>query len=83
LVKTTVTLSPRPLVRAGLVARTSVELTNCTLVAEMPPNVTVAPSTKSVPVIVTTVPPLDDPPVGALDDNDGAGAAARIGPAYA
>jgi hypothetical protein len=34
------------------------------LVAAVPPNVTVAPAAKFVPVIVTAVPPAVDPPFG-------------------
>ncbi len=38
-----------------------------TAVAAVPPNVTVAPLTKSVPVMVTPVPPAVDPLFGATD----------------
>jgi hypothetical protein len=39
-------------------------LTTTTLVAAVPPNVTVAPERKFVPVIVTAVPPAVDPLFG-------------------
>jgi hypothetical protein len=38
--------------------------TTATLVAAVPPNVTVAPAAKFVPVIVTAVPPAVDPLFG-------------------
>jgi hypothetical protein len=38
--------------------------TTVTPVAAVPPNVTVAPVAKFVPVIVTAVPPSDDPLFG-------------------
>src|SRR5580658_7887717 len=41
-----------------------VPLTTTTLVAATPPNVTVAPATKFVPVMVTAVPPAVDPLLG-------------------
>jgi hypothetical protein len=41
-----------------------VALTTMTLVAAAPPNVSVAPLTKLVPVIVTLVPPLAGPELG-------------------
>ena len=47
-----------------------VELT-VTLVADTPPNVTVAPLMKLVPVIVTDVPPPDVPDVGLTADTPG------------
>jgi hypothetical protein len=40
-------------------------LTTNTFVAAVPPNVTVAPAAKFVPVIVTAVPPAVDPLFGA------------------
>ncbi len=42
-------------------------------VAAAPPNVTVAPLTKSVPVIVTLVPPAVGPLVGKIDVTVGGG----------
>ena len=39
-------------------------LATITLLAAVPPNVTVAPETKFVPLIVTAVPPLLDPELG-------------------
>ena len=41
-------------------------LTTTTLVAAAPPNVTVAPATKFVPVIVTLVPPTVEPEFGEI-----------------
>ena len=41
-------------------------LTTTTLVAAVPPNVTVAPEAKFVPVIVTAVPPAVDPLFGDM-----------------
>jgi hypothetical protein len=46
------------------VAVIDVLLTTTTLVAAVLPNVTVAPETKLVPVIVTAVPPAVDPLLG-------------------
>jgi hypothetical protein len=59
LVTVTVTAPALP---AGVVAVIDVLLTTTTFVAAFVPNVTVAPATKFVPVIVTGVPP----PVGPL-----------------
>ena len=53
-----------PALPAGVVAVMLVLLTT-TLVAAVPPNVTVAPAAKFVPVIVTAVPPAVDPLLGA------------------
>jgi hypothetical protein len=39
-------------------------LTTAILVAAVPPNVTVAPAAKFVPVMVTAVPPVVDPVLG-------------------
>jgi hypothetical protein len=39
-------------------------LTTATLVAGAPPNVTVAPAAKFIPVIVTAVPPVVEPVFG-------------------
>ena len=51
-----------------------VELTTVTLVAAVPPRVTVAPLTKSVPVMVTDVPPFVDPELGEIEVTVGADA---------
>jgi hypothetical protein len=53
-----------PAACAGVVAVIEVLLTTTTLVAAVPPNVTVAPEAKFVPVIVTAVPPAVDPVFG-------------------
>lgn len=55
-----------PAACAGVVAVMLVLLTTTTLVAAVPPNVTVAPAAKLVPVIVTAVPPAVDPLVGEI-----------------
>jgi hypothetical protein len=54
-----------PALPAGVFAVMDVPLTTTTPVAAVPPNVTVAPVTKLVPVIVTEVPPLVVPLFGA------------------
>jgi hypothetical protein len=51
---------------AGVLAVMVVLLTTATFVAAVPPNVTVAPDAKLVPVIVTTVPPPVDPLFGDM-----------------
>src|SRR5689334_14751264 len=51
-----------------------VELTTVTLVAAVPPRLTLAPDEKPVPVIVTDVPPLVLPEVGEIAVTVGAGA---------
>ena len=61
LVTVTVTAPALP---AGVVAVIEVLFTTTTLVAAVPPNVTVAPEAKFVPVIVTAVPPATDPLFG-------------------
>jgi hypothetical protein len=61
LVTVTVTAPALP---AGVVAVMLVLLTTATFVAAALPNVTVAPATKFVPVIVTAVPPSVDPLFG-------------------
>ena len=43
------------------------ELTTVTPVAAVPPRVTVAPLRKSLPLMVTDVPPKVGPPVGLMD----------------
>jgi hypothetical protein len=53
-----------PALPAGVAAVISVPLTTTTLVAAAPPNFTVAPAAKFVPVIVTAVPPDNDPLLG-------------------
>jgi hypothetical protein len=53
-----------PVLPAGVVAVIVVLFTTTTLVAAALPNVTVAPATKFVPVIVTAVPPTVDPLLG-------------------
>ena len=53
-----------PALPAGVVAVICVPLTTTTLVAAAPPNVTVAPAAKFVPVIVTAVPPTVVPLLG-------------------
>ena len=53
-----------PALPAGAVAVIEVLLTTTTLVAAVPPNVTVAPVAKFVPVIVTAVPPAVGPLFG-------------------
>jgi hypothetical protein len=55
-----------PAVPAGVVAVMLVLLTTTTLVAAAPPNVTVAPVAKSIPVIVTAVPPTVGPLFGEM-----------------
>jgi hypothetical protein len=53
-----------PALPAGVVALMVVAFTTATLVAAALPNVTVAPAAKFVPVIVTAVPPANDPLFG-------------------
>jgi hypothetical protein len=53
-----------PALPAGVVAVIVVAFTTATLLAAVPPNVTVAPAPKFVPVIVTPVPPEVDPVFG-------------------
>jgi hypothetical protein len=47
--------------------------TSATLVAEVPPIFTVAPARKPVPVMVTVVPPVVTPELGAIAVTVGAG----------
>ena len=54
-----------PAAPAGVVAVMVVLFTTVTFVAAAPPNVTVAPEPKFVPVIVTDVPPAIEPLLGA------------------
>jgi len=67
----TVTLT-EPATWLGVVAVIDVALATTTLVAAVPPTVTVAPGTKFVPVIVMAVPPSVDPDAGATVDSVGA-----------
>ena len=53
-----------PALPAGVVAVMLVLLATTTFVAAFPPNVTVAPAAKFVPVIVTLVPPAVTPEPG-------------------
>src|SRR6202163_4767953 len=53
-----------PALPAEVLAVMVVLFTTTTLVAGAPPNATVAPAAKSVPVIVTAVPPAVDPLFG-------------------
>jgi len=53
-----------PALPAGVVAVIDVALTTVTFVAATPPNITVAPEAKFVPVIVTAVPPAVVPLFG-------------------
>ena len=66
-----------PAVPAGVIAVSEVALTKTTLVAALPPIVTVAPFTKPVPVIVTAVPPIVEPEFGVIEVT--VGAAAKTG----
>ena len=68
------TTSTAPAVCEGVVTVMEVELTTVTLVADDPPNVTVAPLKNPVPVMVTDVPPLVVPEVGEIEVTVGAGA---------
>ena len=49
-------------------------LATLTLVAAVPPKVTLAPAAKLVPVMVTAVPPLVEPELGETELTVGAGA---------
>ena len=69
LVTTTLTI---PAVCAGVTAVIVVAFATLTFVAAVPPTVTVAPSTKFVPVIVTDVPPAVVPVFGETDVTVGA-----------
>ena len=61
-----------PAACAGVVAVIVVPFVTTTFVAAVPPNVTVAPVTKFVPVIVTAVPPATGPLFGATLLTEGA-----------
>src|SRR5438093_119609 len=56
--------STGPAAWAGVIAMIRVALVVLTLVAASPPTLTVAPTTKPVPVIVIPVPPASGPPFG-------------------
>jgi hypothetical protein len=56
-----------PAAWAGVVAMIDVLLARVTLVAGVPPRLTVAPARKPVPVIVTLVPPLVVPVLGVIE----------------
>ena len=60
---------------AGDLAVIEVEETRTTLVADVPPKVTVRPVLNPVPVIVTDVPPAGKPPTGEMVVTVGAAAA--------
>jgi hypothetical protein len=53
-----------PALPAGVVAVMVVLFTTVTPVAAVPPKVTAAPLAKSIPVMVTAVPPATGPPFG-------------------
>ena len=59
----TVTLT-LPKVWAGVIAVTDELLTTVTLIAAVPPKLTIAPDTKLLPLMVTDVPPIDVPLFG-------------------
>ena len=56
--------SRAPAAPAGVLAVIDVALATTTLVAAVPPTVTVAPAAKLVPVSVTVVPPVVGPDAG-------------------
>src|ERR1700722_15473540 len=62
-----------PALPAGVIAVICVPSTTWTLVAGVPPNVTVAPVPKFVPLIVTAVPPAVGPVLGETPLTVGAG----------
>src|SRR5581483_5829634 len=62
-----------PAACAGVVAVIVVLFATATFVAALPPNVTVAPLAKPVPVIVTDVPPAVVPELGEMPLTVGAG----------
>src|SRR5207249_11179360 len=70
LVSTTATA---PAAWAAVVAVSEVLLTTVTLVAAVPPRLTVAPAAKPVPLRVTAVPPLLVPELGEIALTVGAG----------
>src|ERR1700724_3674557 len=62
-----------PAAWAAVVAVIEVPLTTVTVLAAVPPNLTVAPDRKPVPVMVTAVPPLTGPELGEIAVTVGAG----------
>jgi hypothetical protein len=58
---------------AGVVAVIDVLLVTVTPVADVPPKLTAAPDLKFAPTIVTAVPPLASPALGAIPVTAGAG----------
>src|SRR3984893_6817583 len=70
LVTTTLTA---PAAWAAVVAVIEVLFTTVTVLAAVPPTVTVAPDRKPVPVMVTAVPPLPDPELGEISVTVGGG----------
>src|SRR3984893_9136160 len=62
-----------PAAWAAVVAVIEVLLTTVTVLAAVPPTVTVAPERKPVPLMVTAVPPLTDPAPGEIAVTVGAG----------
>lgn len=67
------TTSTDPAVCAGVVAVMELLLLRVTLLAAVPPSVTLAPDWNPVPVIVTDVPPAVVPEVGDIKLTVGAG----------
>jgi hypothetical protein len=63
---------------AGATAVSTEGLIQVTLVAAVPPNVTVAVLAKLLPVIVTIVPPVVGPLEGPITDTEGAGSLCRL-----
>ncbi len=70
------TTSTAPAAWAGVMTSMVVAFCQVTPAAAVPPKVTVAPLTKSVPVIVTAVPPAVGPLVGATEVTVGGGSRA-------
>src|ERR1700730_8125324 len=62
-----------PAAWAAVVAVIEVLLTTVTVLAAVPPTVTVAPDRKPVPAIVNAFPPLPDPELGEIAVTVGAG----------
>src|ERR1700738_168385 len=62
-----------PAAWAAVIAVIDVLLPTITLLAAVPPRLTVAPDRKPVPVMVTAVPPLTDPEPGEIAVTIGAG----------
>ena len=62
-----------PAACAGVVAVIEVLLATLTLVAEIPPRLTIAPLTKLAPLMVTDVPPAVGPELGETALRVGAG----------